>query len=95
MRSARTAYVQRIRAHWGKFAAHLVAIPDVYDVKELVKQQSDATDTAWDITRDEAQTTLPKILTPVQLKLLPGNSKFIFESKQPIRGIRFFSTSAC
>ena len=95
LRSARTAYVQRIRAHWGKFAAHLVAIPDVYDVKELVKQQSDATDTAWDIARDEAQTTLPKILTPVQLKLLPGNSKFIFESKQPIRGIRFFSTSAC
>jgi hypothetical protein len=95
LRAARTAYLARVRAHWGRFAAHIVAIGDHYDVEQLVKEQSDATDAAWDIARDEAQTTLPKVLTPVQLKILPGNSKFIFESKEPIRKVRFFSTLSC
>ncbi|MGE5099003.1 MAG: hypothetical protein ACM3SX_03370 [Deltaproteobacteria bacterium] len=95
LQAAKTAYIARVREHWGRFAAHLAAIPDTYDVQDLVKQQSDASNVAWDIARDEAQTTLPKILTPVQLKILPGNSRFIFESKDPIRNVRFFSTLSC
>jgi hypothetical protein len=95
LRAARATYLERIRGHWGRFAAHLAAIPDSYDADALAKEQSDATNQAWDIARDEAQATLPKILTPVQLKILPGNSRFLYESKQPIRGVRYFSTTSC
>jgi hypothetical protein len=93
--AARTAYVSRIREHWGRFASFVAATPDRYDLKELVKAQTDATDMAWDIARDEAQTTLPKFLTPTQLKLLPGNAGYLFHSTEKVRGARFFSTSTC
>ncbi|HEV8498617.1 MAG TPA: hypothetical protein VGQ56_17195, partial [Gemmatimonadaceae bacterium] len=95
LQAARTAYLVRLRAHWGRFAAQLAAIPDTYDVKELTKAQTDATNMAWDIARDEAQTTMTKVLTPVQLKILPGNSRFLYESKDPIRMVRFFSSASC
>jgi hypothetical protein len=95
LQSARAAYLGRLRAHWGRFAAHLAAVPDTYDVSELTKQQVDATNVAWDIAREDAQSTLAKVLTPVQLKILPGNSKFVFESKDPIRNVRFFSSLSC
>jgi hypothetical protein len=95
LRAARASYLERLRAHWGRFAAHLASTPGTYDTKALAKEQSDVTDEAWDIARDDAQATLPKILTPVQLKILPGNSRFIYESKQPIRGVRFFSSLSC
>lgn len=95
LQAARTAYLGRVRAHWGRFAAHISAMPDAYDVKNVTKEQVDVTNAAWDIAREEAQTTLPKVLTPVQLKILPGNSRFIFESKEPIRGVRFFSSASC
>src|SRR5262245_25384732 len=95
LRAARTSYRARLQAHWGAFAGRLAGTPDQYVLKELVQAQTDVTDAAWDIARTEAQTTLPKVLTPVQLKILPGNSRFIFESKEPIRGTRFFSSLAC
>jgi hypothetical protein len=95
LQTARTAYLARLRAHWGQFATRLAAIPDTYDVKELTKQQVDATNVAWDIAREDAQSTLAKVLSPVQLKILPGNSRFIFESKDPIRMVRFFSSLSC
>lgn len=95
LQTARTAYLGRLRTHWGRFAAEIAAIPDTYDVKELTKAQTDASNVAWDIARDDAQATLAKVLTPVQLKILPGNSGFIFRSKDPIRNIRFFSSASC
>jgi hypothetical protein len=95
LQTAKAAYLGRLRVHWGRFAAQLAAVPDTYDVRELTKQQVDATNVAWDIAREEAKTTLAKVLTPTQLKILPGNSKFIFESKDPIRNARFFTTASC
>ena len=93
--AARTAYLGRVREHWGRLAGFVAKTPERYDLKELVKAQSDATDAAWDLARAEAQSTLPKLLTPTQLKLLPGNAGFLFQSKQAVRGTRYFSTSSC
>jgi hypothetical protein len=95
LQAARAKYQATLRDHWGRFASFLAGTPDHYDVKGLTQRQTEVTDAAWDIARTEAQTTLPKVMTPVQLKLLPGNSRFIFESKEPIRGVRFFSSLAC
>ena len=95
LRARRAAYMERIRAHWGRFASKLAATGDDYDLAALVKQQVAATDEAWEIARVEAQTTLPKILTPTQLKILPGNSSTMYNAKEPIKGIRYFSTLSC
>lgn len=73
----------------------LAKVPDRYNVSELVNQQHKLIDDAWEIARQEARTTLPKILSPVQLKLLPGNAGFIYHSEKPITGVRFFGTGRC
>jgi len=95
LRARRAAYMERVRSHWGRFAAKLAATGDDYDLPDLVKQQMVATEQAWEIARVEAQTVLPRILTPTQVKLLPGNSNMLYTAKEPIKGIRFFSTLSC
>jgi len=60
-----------------------------------VKRQNTLINDAWEIARQEAQTTLPKILSPVQLKLLPGNARLLYNAKEPLTQIRYFSTAAC
>jgi hypothetical protein len=95
LRAAQATYNGRIVAHWGTWAEALATLPDHYDVADLVKRQTKLVDDAWEIARQEARTTLPKVLTPVQLKLLPGNSSFIYRAEKPITNIRFFSTAGC
>jgi hypothetical protein len=95
LRDARAKYLARVMAHWGAFARYLAAVPDRFDNKELAAQQKKVTDDAWEIGRQEAQATLPKILTTPQLNLLPGNAGFLYKSKQPITGVRYFSSNAC
>ena len=95
LRAAQTSYNTRILAHWGTWAEQLATLPDHYDVADLVKRQNKLVDDAWEMARQEARTTLPKVLTPVQLKLLPGNSGFIYRAEKPITNVRFFSTAGC
>jgi hypothetical protein len=95
LRAARTQYMRRVMAHWGEFASFLAAVPDRYDAKTLAARQKKATDDAWEIARQEAHAALPKILTSAQLNLLPGNASMLFNARQPLVGVRFFSASAC
>jgi hypothetical protein len=95
LRAASADYGQRIMAHWGTWAELLANMPDRYSVSDLVERQHKLIDDAWEIARQEAHTTLPKILSPVQLKLLPGNAAFIYRSDKPITGVRFFGTGRC
>jgi hypothetical protein len=95
LRSAAADYSRRIMAHWGTWAEVLASAPDRYNVSELVDRQHRLIDEAWEIARQEAHTTLPKILSPVQLKLLPGNAAFIYRADKPITGVRFFGTGRC
>ena len=95
LRGAQATYTARVRAHWASFATVLAKQPDDFNTPDLLKRQKAHVEAGWDIARQEAQTTLPKILTPVQLGLLPGNAKMIYESKQPIRGVRFFTSADC
>ena len=95
LRGAQASYIGRILAHWGTWAEELSTLPDHYDVADLVKRQNKLVDDAWEMARQEARTTLPKVLTPVQLELLPGNSAFIYRAEKPITNIRSFSTASC
>jgi hypothetical protein len=95
LQAAQAAYRDRIRAHWGTFAHVLADAPNNFDVDDLLKRQKAHVEAAWDLARDEAQSVLPRILTPAQLTLLEGNAKFLYESKKPIRGVRFFTSADC
>ena len=95
LRAAQASYNTRILAHWGTWAEQLATLSDHYDVADLVKRQNKLVDDAWEMARQEAHTTLPNVLTPVQLKLLPGNSAFIYRAEKPITNVRFFSTAGC
>lgn len=95
LRTAQTNYDSRILAHWGTWAEELATLPEHYDVADLVKRQNKLVDNAWEKARQEARTTLPQVLTPAQLKLLPGNSSFIYRAENPITNVQFFSTASC
>jgi hypothetical protein len=94
IRAAKADYSGRILAHWSAWSNELARTPDRYDVSDLVKRQAKVIQDAWDMARFESQTTLPKILTPIQLKLLPGWTGTLYRSDKPILS-RFFSSATC
>jgi hypothetical protein len=68
---ADTAYRQQMDSLWMTLGDYLAALPDKYDPAEALKHQEDAVEAAWQLTREELKKTLPQILNPIQLKLLP------------------------
>jgi hypothetical protein len=95
LRAASSNWAARIAAHWGQWAAELASLPDHYDVSDLAKRQTKLIDDAWEMARQEARATFPKILSPVQLKLLPGWAATFYQADKPMVGWRYFSTSQC
>lgn len=69
---ADTAYRQRIDSVWTTLSEYLASLPDDFDSAEALKRQEDAVEAGWELTRDDLKKTLPQILNPIQLKLLPG-----------------------
>jgi hypothetical protein len=95
LQAAKVAYSKRIADHWGAWAGKLAGVPDNFNVFDLKKQDSLMVNAAWELARLEAKATLPRILSPVQLKLLPSYARTFVESKEPITGMRYFSSSGC
>lgn len=93
LQAARAAYVQRMTAHWGPTAAILASLPNNYDARSAVALQTEAADAAWEIARQEVQTTLPRILTPVQLGLLSPFVQQLLNAKVPVKGFRYLFSS--
>lgn len=88
-----TAIDARYRAHmdtlWISLADYLAALPDQFDTKEALRQQEAAVDSAWEYTRLDVKRTLPPVLSPVQLRILPWPAKMLYESKGKVM-IRIF-----
>ncbi|HWJ16958.1 MAG TPA: hypothetical protein VNS10_24670, partial [Gemmatimonadaceae bacterium] len=95
IRTAQADYSARITAHWAKWSADLASLPDDFDAADLLKRQNKLILDAWEIARQEARTVLPRILTPVQLRLLPSWANTLYRAENPITGMRYFSTGAC
>jgi len=90
LNDAKTKYTERLAQHWGQIAGYLAGLPDNYNSAEALKRETDAIVKAWAIAWQEAHDTLPKILSPLQLKMLPGNAKGLFEAKEAPTHNRFF-----
>jgi hypothetical protein len=69
---ARAEYRARIDSMWASLARTLVATPDSYDAAKLFRDTDGVIDNAWELTRLHVASTLPGILTPAQLGILPG-----------------------
>jgi Carboxypeptidase regulatory-like domain len=76
-----SAYRIRVDSVWAPFSESLASAPDSYNVKEIVKRMEEITDVAWEMTRVDVKTSLPKILNPLQLKLLPGTAGYLYRLK--------------
>jgi hypothetical protein len=72
LQAARAAYRSRIDSVWSALAHELVGAPDSYDAAKLFRQTDGVIDDAWELTRVDVRSTLPAILTPVQLGILPN-----------------------
>lgn len=88
-----TAIDARYRAHmdslWTSLATYLAALPDRFDTKDAFNRQEAAVDDAWEFSRLDVKRTLPSVLSPVQLRILPWPAKMLFDSKDKVR-IRVF-----
>ena len=89
---ADTTYRQRMDSVWSALSEYLAALPDDFDSADALKRQEDAVEAGWALTRADLNQALPKILNPIQLKLLPNFWTSLMKSKGKT-GVRFFMSS--
>ena len=90
LRAAQLVYRQQMDSVWRELAVHLASLGDTYDAAAALKRQEAAVDSAWDLSWRNARAELPKILNPLQLKLLPWPADMLYKAKEPIRGVRVY-----
>lgn len=90
LQKADTAYLQRVDSVWQALGAYLASLPDDFNSADALKHQEAAVDAGWEIARLDVQRTLPKILSPIQLRMLPGFADMLMKAKEKI-GIRVFA----
>ena len=89
LQKVRAAYKVHLDSAWTTIATYLANLPDNYDAHDAYTKASEAIDGAWELTRADLQKSLPAILNPVQMQLIPGIVKQIVDSKGPLH-IRIF-----
>jgi hypothetical protein len=82
--SAQVQYRRNVDAIWTELARYLATLPDRYNAAEALKRQEEATDRAWEASRQEG-VTIKAILSPLQQRMLPGLVDTIINSTEKIR----------
>lgn len=86
---AQVAYQQRVDSMWTSLAEYLANLGDNFDAADALKRQEQVIDDVWEMSRQDVQRTLPAILSPVQLELLPWPASLLYTSKEKVK-IRIF-----
>lgn len=92
--SANAVWMTRLDTIGTELATYMHALPDDYDVSRVLEYQEAMLDKAWEALRLEAQKTLPTILNPVQLRLLPYPAGMLLDVRTPFgpnQRIRYYS----
>ncbi|MFI5231708.1 MAG: carboxypeptidase-like regulatory domain-containing protein [Gemmatimonadales bacterium] len=84
------SFAVRIDSVWADLADWLAALPDDYNLKTTLARQEATIDAAWEMARVDVHVNLPKVLSPIQLRLLPGWSASFYNSPT-LKGVRVFS----
>lgn len=90
IKAAQAAYLAGVDSIWTPVTVYLAGLGANFSAKDAAERQEQATDSVWEYTRLDLQRTLPAILSPIQLTLLPGNTRYLYTSKKRVR-IRMFS----
>ena len=84
-------YRARIDSMWTDLSEHLAGLGDQFDAREALERQEKTIDAAWELSRQDLQRTLPRILSPAQLRVLPNPANFLFEARKPVQVRMFFT----
>jgi len=86
---ADTSYMARADTIWQSLGEYLFTLPDDFNSADALKHQEDKVQAVWDLARDDVKETLPKILSPIQMKLLPWLPALLMKATGPVK-IRMF-----
>ena len=75
---------------WGPLADSLAGLGEDFDARAASRRQNDVAHALWERARLDVQATLPKVLTPVQLRLLPGVAGELYRARETRRRSYFF-----
>ncbi|HCX31074.1 MAG TPA: hypothetical protein DHU55_15100 [Blastocatellia bacterium] len=81
-------YRARVDTVWSQLAAYLDSLGDRYNASEALTRQEAAVDEVWEISRVDVRQKLREILSPIQLKLLPGWAGVLFKMNTPTHAPR-------
>jgi hypothetical protein len=84
LRAAQAEYRVRVDSVWAGLAAYLAELPDRYSSAEALRRQEEATDRAWEISRQEGP-TVKSILSPLQISMLPGLIRTVIHAHDRLR----------
>jgi hypothetical protein len=84
LKAAQVQYRERVDAIWTELARYLAALPDRFDAVAALKRQEDATDRAWEASRQEGA-TIKAILSELQQRMLPSLVDTVINSSEKIR----------
>ncbi|CAN5329480.1 hypothetical protein BH23GEM2_BH23GEM2_19330 [soil metagenome] len=86
--AAQVGYRARLDSLWAALATDLAALGSDFDAREAIRRQERGIDDAWELSRLEAK-ALDRILSPIQLRLLPWPSNLLYHAREPVR-VRVF-----
>ena len=87
--SAQARYRAKMDSLWQDLAVYLANLDHSYDPKTALARQEATLDNGWEIARVAAQ-DLSRILSPVQLRLMPWPANWLYAATRPIKGVRFY-----
>ena len=74
-----------IDSAWTPLADSLAALGNEFDPRAASRRQNEVAHALWERARLDVQATLPSVLTPVQLQLLPGVTAHLFHARETRR----------
>ena len=90
LRPRQAPFRARLDSLWGATSTALVGLPNQFDSGVALRLLETAIDAAWEMSRVEARTVLPSILTPLQMSMLPWPVNVLSRATHPVH-LRVFA----
>ena len=87
VQAAQTKFAQKRDSLLTSLATYLASLGDTYDAREALARQEKTIAQGFEIARLDVRATLPSILSPIQLQMLPGYAGVLVRANEPLRGM--------
>jgi hypothetical protein len=85
LQQADSAYLRSIDSVWTSLAEDLAGLPNDFNSAEALRRQEAGVDAGWEIARVDVQRNLPRILNPIQLKMVPGIAALLMKTTEKVQ----------